>query len=106
MESRSIAELVFHIGRIATGEGFVEGITSAQWAALRYFAQAKGTFANDPFESLVCAADSLPPSVKVHFVNALQRMLGQVPKRGVNLSSVHARLVNIWKTMVAAGRKR
>ena len=132
MDSRAIAELVFHIGRIATGEGLVKGITTAQWAALRYVAQAnrfsrtssafaafhgttrgtasqtikslenqgyltrirseddrrsvrlvltekaKGILANDPFESLVRAADTLPPSVKVHFVNALQRMLGRV----------------------------
>lgn len=40
MNSRAIAELVFHLGRIATGEGLVEGLTAAQWAALRYFAQA------------------------------------------------------------------
>jgi DNA-binding MarR family transcriptional regulator len=40
MNSRSIAELVFHMGRIATGEGLVEGLTAAQWAAIRYFAQA------------------------------------------------------------------
>jgi len=40
MNSRAIAELVFHLGRIASGEGLVEGLTAAQWAALRYFAQA------------------------------------------------------------------
>lgn len=40
MNSRAIAELVFHLGRITTGEGLVEGLTAAQWAALRYFAQA------------------------------------------------------------------
>ena len=40
MNSRGIAELVFHLGRIASGEGLVEGLTVAQWAALRYFAQA------------------------------------------------------------------
>jgi DNA-binding MarR family transcriptional regulator len=132
MKSRAIAELVFHIGRIATGEGLVEGLTAAQWAALRYFSQAnrfsrtpsafaafhgttrgtasqtikslenqsyltrirseddrrsvkfvltekaKDILANDPLESLVRAADSLPPSAKDHFANALQRMLGQV----------------------------
>jgi DNA-binding MarR family transcriptional regulator len=132
MNSRAIAELVFHLGRIATGEGLVEGLTAAQWAVLRYFAQAnrfsrtpsafaafhgttrgtasqtiksietlgyltrmqseddrrsvrlvltdkaRGILANDPFESLVRAADSLPPSVHGHFANALQRMLGQV----------------------------
>ncbi len=132
MNSHSIAELVFHLGRIASGEGLVEGLTAAQWAVLRYFAQAnrfsrtpsafaafhgttRGTasqtiksietlgyltrmrseddrrsvrlvltekardiLANDPFESLVRAADSLPPSVQGHFASALQRMLGQV----------------------------
>ena len=132
MNSRSIAELVFHLGRIATGEGLVEGLTAAQWAVLRYYSQAnsysrtpsafaafhgttRGTasqtiksletqgfltrmrleddkrsvrlaltekaraiLANDPFESLVRAADSLPPGVQGHFVYALQRMLGQV----------------------------
>ncbi len=132
MNSSAIAELVFHLGRIATGEGLVEGLTVAQWAVLRYFAQAnrfsrtpsafaafhgttrgtasqtiknletqgyltrmrsdddrrsirlvltdkaRGILANDPFESLVRAADSLPPSVHGQFANALQRMLGQV----------------------------
>ena len=132
MNSRTIAELVFHLGRIASGEGLVEGLTAAQWAVLRYFAQAnrfsrtpsafaafhgttrgtasqtiksietlgyltrmrsqddrrsvrlvltdkaRGILANDPFESLVRAADSLPQSVQGHFANALQCMLGQV----------------------------
>jgi DNA-binding MarR family transcriptional regulator len=132
MNSRAIAELVFHLGRIASGEGLVEGLTAAQWAALRYFAQANrfsrtpsafaafhgttrgtasqtiksleiqgyltrirsegdrrsvqlvltekasGIVANDPLESLVRAADSLPPGVQSHFANALQRMLGEV----------------------------
>lgn len=134
MNSRAIAELVFHLGRIASGEGLVEGLTAAQWAVLRYFAQAnrfsqtpsafaafhgttrgtasqtiksleiqghltrmgseadrrsvrllltekaRGILANDPFESLVRAADSLPPSVQGHFASALQRMLGEVAK--------------------------
>ncbi|NDP63625.1 MAG: MarR family transcriptional regulator [Polaromonas sp.] len=132
MNSRAIAELVFHLGRIASGEGLVEGLTAAQWAVLRYFAQAnrfsrtpsafaafhattrgtasqtiksletqgyltrmrseddrrsvqlvltekaRGILANDPFESLVRAADSLPPNIQGQFANALQRMLGQV----------------------------
>ena len=132
MNSRAIAELVFHLGRIATGEGLVEGLTAAQWAALRYFAQAnrfsqtpsafaafhgttRGTasqtiksietlgyltrmrseddrrsvrlvltekardiLVNDPLGSLVRAADSLPQSVRGHFANTLQRMLGHV----------------------------
>ena len=132
MNSRAIAELVFHLGRIASGEGLVEGLTAAQWAGLRYFSQAnrfsrtpsafaafhattrgtasqtiksleiqgyltrmrseddrrsvrlvltekaRGILANDPFESLVRAADSLPSSIQGHFARALQRMLGQV----------------------------
>jgi DNA-binding MarR family transcriptional regulator len=132
MNSRAIAEMVFHLGRIASGEGLIEGLTAAQWAVLRYFAQAnrfsrtpsafaafhsttRGTasqtiktletqgyltrmrsdedrrsvqlvltdkarviLANDPFESLVRATNSLPPSVLGHFANALQHMLGQV----------------------------
>ncbi len=40
MNSHSITELVFHLGRIASGEGLVEGLTAAQWSVLRYFAQA------------------------------------------------------------------
>nr|AWD72009.1 transcriptional regulator, MarR family [Polaromonas sp. E10S] len=40
MNSHALAELVFHLGRIASGEGLVEGLTAAQWAVLRYFAQA------------------------------------------------------------------
>ncbi|MFT4726803.1 MAG: DNA-binding MarR family transcriptional regulator [Granulosicoccus sp.] len=132
MNSRAIADLVFHLGRIATGEGLVEGLTAAQWAALRYFAKAnrfsrtpsafaafhgttrgtasqtiksietlgylirmrseedrrsvqlvltekaKDILENDPLESLVRAADSLPQSVRGHFANTLQRMLGHV----------------------------
>ena len=34
MNSRAIAELVFHMGRIASGEGLVERLTTAQWAVL------------------------------------------------------------------------
>lgn len=140
MNSRAIAELVFHLGRIASGEGLVEGLTPAQWAVLRYFARAnrfsrtpsafaafhattrgtasqtikslnnqgylsrirsendkrsiqlvltdkaKDILANDPLESLVLAADSLPPGIQGHFANALQRMLGQVSQeRGSQL---------------------
>jgi len=40
MNSRAIVELVFHLGRIATGEGLAKGLTAAQWAVLRYFSQA------------------------------------------------------------------
>jgi len=132
MNSRTLAELILHLGRIASGEALVEGLTPAQWAGLRYFAQAnrfsrtpsafaafhgttRGTasqtiksletqgyltrtrseadrrsvrlvltdkaraiFVNDLFEALVRAADALPPGVRGHFANALQRMLGQV----------------------------
>ena len=35
-----ISELVLHLGRIASGEGLVEGLTPAQWTVLRYFARA------------------------------------------------------------------
>ena len=132
MDSRVIAELVLQLGRIASGEGLVEGLTSAQWSVLRYFARAnrfsrtpsafaafqgttRGTasqtiknlgtlgyltrvrseadgrsvrldltdkaraiLANDLFEALVRAADGLPPGVRGHFGNALERMLGQL----------------------------
>jgi DNA-binding MarR family transcriptional regulator len=132
MNSRAIAELLFHLGRIATGEGLEESLTAAQWAVLRYFAianrfsrtpsafaafhattrgtasqtiksleaqgyltrmrsendkrsvllvltaKARDILENDPFESLVRAADSLPKSIHSHFSNTLQRMLGQV----------------------------
>jgi len=132
MHSRAIAELVLHLGRIASGESLVEGLTAAQWAVLRYFARAnrfsrtpsafaafhgttRGTasqtiknletqgyltrmraeadrrsvrlvltdkaraiLVNDLFEALVRAADALPPGLRDHFANALQRMLGQV----------------------------
>ena len=132
MHSRAIAELVLHLGRIASGEGLVEGLTPVQWSVLRYFARAnrfsrtpsafaafhgttRGTasqtiknletqgyltrmrseadrrsvrliltdkaraiLVNDLFEALVRAADALPPGVRGHFANALQRMLGQV----------------------------
>ncbi|NQW11706.1 MAG: winged helix-turn-helix transcriptional regulator [Alphaproteobacteria bacterium] len=132
MDSRVIAELVVHLGRIAFGDGLVEGLTPGQWAVLRYFARAnrfsrtpsafaafhsttRGTAsqaikslvaqghlrqtrsetdgrsvrldltdkaraitAKDPLEALVGAADALPPGVRGHFVNALQRMQGHV----------------------------
>ncbi len=132
MGSRVIAELILHLGRIASGDGLVEGLTPVQWAVLRYFARAnrfsrtpsafaafhgttRGTasqanknliaqgylrqtasetdgrsvrldltdkaraiIANDPLEALVRAADALPPGVRGHFSNILQRMLGHV----------------------------
>ena len=131
MDSRIIAELVLHLGRIASGEGLVERLTPAQWTVLRYFARAnrfsrtpsafaafhgttRGTASqtikslvaqgylkqtrseadrrstrldltdkarvilDNSFEALVRAADALPPGVRGHFANALQRMLGQV----------------------------
>ena len=34
MDSRVIAELVLHLGRMASGEGLVKGLTPVQWAAL------------------------------------------------------------------------
>ena len=34
------AEMMAHLGRLAYGEGFVCGLTAAQWTALRYFARA------------------------------------------------------------------
>ena len=37
---RAVAELVAQLGRIAYGDGFTEGLTQAQWTALRYFARA------------------------------------------------------------------
>lgn len=37
---RTIAERVVQIGRIVHGDGFVEGLTPAQWTALRYFSRA------------------------------------------------------------------
>jgi DNA-binding MarR family transcriptional regulator len=37
---RALAELVAQLGRIAYGEGFVDGLTPAQWTALRYCARA------------------------------------------------------------------
>lgn len=36
----SAAEMVAHLGRLAQGEGFRCGLTTAQWTALRYFARA------------------------------------------------------------------
>lgn len=132
MDSRVIAELVLHLGRIASGDGLVEKLTPGQWTVLRYFARAnrfsrmpsafaafhsttRGTASqaikslvaqgylrqtrsetdgrsirldltdkarafidDDPLEALVRAADALPPGVRGHFVNALQRMQGHV----------------------------
>ena len=40
MDGRVIAELVLHLGRMASGEGLVKGLTPVQWTALRYFARA------------------------------------------------------------------
>jgi len=48
MDSQAIADLVYHLGRIATGDGLVEGLTAAQWSALRYFAQAN-RFSRTPY---------------------------------------------------------
>lgn len=38
--SRILAELIDQIGRFASGEGFVSGLTESQWSALRYFSKA------------------------------------------------------------------
>ncbi len=134
MDSRVIAELVLHLGRMASGDRLAKYLSAAQWAALRYFARAnrfsrtpsafaafhgttRGTasqtikgletqgyltrmrseadgrsarldltdkaraiLVNDSFEALVRAADTLPPSVRGHFVSTLQRMLHQVAR--------------------------
>jgi DNA-binding MarR family transcriptional regulator len=40
MDSRTITEQLMHLGRIASGDGLVEGLTPGQWAILRYFAHA------------------------------------------------------------------
>jgi len=40
MDSRNIAELIVHLGRITSGDGLVEGLTPGQWSVLRYFARA------------------------------------------------------------------
>lgn len=40
MDGRVIAELILHLGCIASREAPVEGLTSAQWAVLRYVARA------------------------------------------------------------------
>ena len=40
VDERDLAELVARIGRTAYGDGFVEGLTPAQWTALRYFSRA------------------------------------------------------------------
>jgi len=40
MDSRVIAELILHLGRIAARESLVEGLTPGQWAVVRYFARA------------------------------------------------------------------
>ncbi|MEM1048337.1 MAG: MarR family winged helix-turn-helix transcriptional regulator [Pseudomonadota bacterium] len=40
MDSRAVAELIVHLGRIGSGEGGVAGLSPVQWAALRYFARA------------------------------------------------------------------
>ena len=40
MDSRVVAELLLHLGRIASGDGRVGGLTPVQWTGLRYFARA------------------------------------------------------------------
>ena len=158
MDSRVIAELVIHLGRIASGEGLVEGLTPAQWTVLRYFARAnrfsrapsafaafhgttRGTasqtiksmetqgylvrvrsetdgrsarleltdkagaiLVNDPIETLVQAAEALPPGVRGHFSDVLQRMLSRWGRGSV--LSAHACPVSIWKVTATVWRVR
>lgn len=40
VSERTVAELLSRIGRTAYGDGFAEGLTPAQWTALRYFSRA------------------------------------------------------------------
>ncbi len=40
MSARAITELVVQLGRIAHGSGYTEGLTPAQWSALRYLSRA------------------------------------------------------------------
>ncbi len=40
MASSTITEQLMHLGRIASGDGLVEGLTPGQWAILRYFSYA------------------------------------------------------------------
>ncbi|MFQ5888412.1 MAG: MarR family winged helix-turn-helix transcriptional regulator [Gemmatimonadota bacterium] len=40
IKERAVAELVAQLGRLAYGVGFTQGLTSAQWMALRYFSRA------------------------------------------------------------------
>lgn len=40
VSDRTIAELIYQLGRFVQGEGFIAGLTPAQWTALRYFARA------------------------------------------------------------------
>ena len=40
MDSRVIADLILHLGRIAAGDGLAGGLTPVQWAGLRFFARA------------------------------------------------------------------
>ena len=40
MDSSTITEQLMYLGRIASGDGLVEGLTPGQWAILRYFAHA------------------------------------------------------------------
>lgn len=40
MDSRVTAKLLVHLGRIASGDGLIAGLTAGQWAVLRYFGHA------------------------------------------------------------------
>ena len=37
---RNVAELIAQLARMVYGDGFAEGLTAAQWTALRYFSRA------------------------------------------------------------------
>ncbi len=40
MSARDVAELVVQLGRITHGDGYAEGLTPAQWSALRYLSRS------------------------------------------------------------------
>ena len=91
VDSRAITERVLHLGRMASAEALVEGLTPVQWAGLSMRSEtdrrsvhivltekARAILQNDLFETWVRAVDTLSLGVRGQFANALQRMLGQV----------------------------
>ena len=38
--ARVVAELIYHLGRLTTGDGLVSGLTAAQWTTLRFIGSA------------------------------------------------------------------